>query len=99
VRPPALDLDEAALGAARCAAPLPDEELGDRRARAVLDGLLDALPADQRAVFVLHEIEELTMAEIAVALSLPPGTVASRLRRARELFDSLAARVRAGVPV
>jgi len=91
-----LELDDDALESARSAAPLPDEELEERRARAVLDSILAALPPDQRAVFVLHEIEELTMAEIALALALPPGTVASRLRRARELFDSLAERHRAG---
>ena len=37
--------------------------------------------------FVLYEIEELTMAEIASVLELPPGTVASRLRRARAAFS------------
>lgn len=91
-----LDLDDAALEAARSAAPLPDEELEERRARAVLDRILDALPPDHRAVFVLHELEELTMAEIATSLSLPPGTVASRLRRARELFEAFAVPFRAG---
>jgi RNA polymerase sigma-70 factor (ECF subfamily) len=91
-----LDLDDAALEAARSATPLPDEELEERRARAILDRILDALPPDHRTVFVLHELEELTMAEIAAALSLPPGTVASRLRRARELFDALALPFRTG---
>lgn len=63
------------------------EDLCDRaKARRVLDQLLDAMPLELRAVFVLYELEQLTMAEIARALELPPGTVASRLRRARELF-------------
>jgi DNA-directed RNA polymerase specialized sigma24 family protein len=31
------------------------------------------------------------MAEIASVLELPPGTVASRLRRGREAFERLAA--------
>ena len=35
------------------------------------------------------------MAEIAEMLALPPGTVASRLRRAREAFQDAARRVRA----
>jgi RNA polymerase sigma-70 factor (ECF subfamily) len=48
----------------------------------VLSGLDDPL----RTVLVLHEIEELSMAEIATMLAIPPGTVASRLRRAREAF-------------
>jgi DNA-directed RNA polymerase specialized sigma24 family protein len=39
-------------------------------------------------VFVLAEIEELSKAEIALALRIPEGTVASRLQRARESFRS-----------
>ncbi len=62
-----------------------------RRLRALLDRVLNELPLELRAVFVLYELEELTMAEIATSLGLPPGTVASRLRRSRELFESLAA--------
>lgn len=62
----------------------PDRALDDKRARELLDRSLDALDDDLRAVFVLHEIEEETMADIAQLLDLAPGTVASRLRRARE---------------
>ena len=43
---------------------------------------------DLRSVFILYEVEEMTMAEIAAVLQIPPGTVASRLRRAREDFLS-----------
>jgi hypothetical protein len=46
-------------------------------------------------VFVLHELEEMTMAEIASALDVPGGTVASRLRRARVAFEGLSRRVQA----
>lgn len=62
----------------------PDRALDDKRARELLDRSLDALDDDLRAVFVLHEIEEETMADIAQLLDVAPGTVASRLRRARE---------------
>lgn len=70
------------------ASPWPDtEELVDqRRARELLDRILDGMSDDLRAVFVLYEIEEMTMAEIADLLAVPAGTVASRLRRAREYF-------------
>jgi RNA polymerase sigma-70 factor, ECF subfamily len=57
------------------------------RARAVLDRVLEGMPMDFRAVFVLAELDELEMHEIAEMLQLPPGTVASRLRRGREYFD------------
>jgi len=48
---------------------------------------------DLRTVFVLYELEEMTMAEIATTLELPPGTVASRLRRGREAFQTAVARL------
>lgn len=53
-------------------------------ARALVDRLLEPLDLDLRAVLVLHEAEELTAPEIAELLNIPVGTVASRLRRARE---------------
>lgn len=62
----------------------PDHALDEKRARELLDRSLDTLDDDLRAVFVLHELEEETMATIAQLLDLAPGTVASRLRRARE---------------
>ena len=75
--------------------PLPDEALDAERARVLLDHVLGSLEIDLRAVLVLAEIEEMTMAEIADLLSLPAGTVASRLRRARQAFHEEACRVRA----
>jgi RNA polymerase sigma-70 factor (ECF subfamily) len=58
-----------------------------RRAAAILDRLLAAMELDLRAVFVLDEIEEMSRAEIAQVLGIPEGTVASRLRRARQDFQ------------
>jgi len=70
---------------------LSPEALAEKqRLRVLLQGVLNELPLELRAVFVLYELEELTMAEIAATLELPPGTVASRLRRAREQFETLA---------
>lgn len=74
----------------------PDDVAEQRRARALLDQALDALPAELRSVFVLFELEELTTPQIADALELPVGTVASRLRRARESFRDIVKRLRAG---
>lgn len=63
------------------------EELVDqKRARELLDKVLATMPIDLRAAFTLFEIEEMSCPEIAEALSVPLGTVSSRLRRARELF-------------
>ncbi|HEX2674449.1 MAG TPA: sigma-70 family RNA polymerase sigma factor, partial [Polyangiaceae bacterium] len=69
--------------------------LARRQARSLLDQALDALPEDLRVVFVLYELEEQTAAQIAALLDLPPGTVASRLRRARAEFEQIAKRLKA----
>jgi RNA polymerase sigma-70 factor (ECF subfamily) len=45
---------------------------------------LGKLPEDQREVLVLAAIEEMRYEEIAAVLSIPVGTVMSRLSRARE---------------
>lgn len=65
--------------------PLPDPEelLDHKRARELLDRLLEALPLELRTVLILAEGEGMTMSEIAEVCEIPAGTVASRLRRAR----------------
>jgi RNA polymerase sigma-70 factor, ECF subfamily len=77
--------------------PRPDAEhqLGQKELRRCLDQILEELAPEQRAVFILAELEELTMAEISDLLSIAPGTVASRLRRARELVEAKASELRA----
>jgi RNA polymerase sigma-70 factor (ECF subfamily) len=67
---------------------LPDEALEWRRAHALLESVLEALPANERDVFVLAELEQLSRAEIAQCLTISEGTVASRLARARERVES-----------
>jgi RNA polymerase sigma-70 factor, ECF subfamily len=67
------------------------EELTERlEARELLDRVLDTMPLDLRSVFVLFELEELSVDQISRALVLPRGTVATRLRRAREVFHEAA---------
>ena len=76
-------------------APLPDEAVEIRRAGALLDEALAALDELERAVFVLAEIEQMTRAEVAEVLNIPEGTVASRLKRARQSLESAVRRLRA----
>jgi RNA polymerase sigma-70 factor (ECF subfamily) len=73
------DLPDAALG--------PDRRFEQQRMREQLDAILDEMPIELGAVFVLFEIEELESAQIAQLLAIPLGTVASRLRRARQEFQ------------
>jgi RNA polymerase sigma-70 factor (ECF subfamily) len=80
------DLHEA-LDHANCPIPAPDQLLVQRDARLLLDEILCSLPLDVRNVFTLFELEGMSLNEIAAALSIPRGTVASRLRRGREDFQ------------
>jgi RNA polymerase sigma-70 factor (ECF subfamily) len=60
------------------------ERLDARSERAALAAALADLRREEREVLLLHAWAELSDTEIAEALSLPPGTVKSRLSRARE---------------
>jgi RNA polymerase sigma-70 factor (ECF subfamily) len=64
--------------------PLPDQLLDERRAYALLETIVAELPDGMREAFVLFEIEELSAGEVGELLEIPVGTVASRVRRARE---------------
>lgn len=64
--------------------PNQQRDLELRDLREMLLAVLEELPAEQRDVFVLYEIEQLTMAEVAEALSCPLQTAYSRLKIARE---------------
>jgi len=86
-----LDVDETLS-----ACPPPEQTLLEREDLALLDRALGSLPEDLRAALTLFEIEGLTFTEIAVALEIPRGTVASRVRRARERFTEALRRLEAG---
>ena len=85
------------LGPADCASsePTPHEELERRQALQFLDEVLHHLEDDLREVFVLCEIEELTAPQVAAIVQVPVGTVASRLRRARQEFGQQLRRLQA----
>ena len=74
--------------------PAPDDLLDQRRARDLLDRILAELSAELRAIIILFDLEGLRTPEIAEALGIPAGTVASRLRRARAEVERRVARYR-----
>jgi len=59
-----------------------------------LDHALQRLPAAQREVVLLVGLEEMSYAEVAMALAIPVGTVMSRLSRGRERLRAMMAGVR-----
>ena len=77
----------------------PEALLGQKQLREELDRGLLLLPLEQRAVFVLFELEGFSLPEIAESLGVPLGTATSRLRRARVSFEAwLAGRAATGEP-
>jgi RNA polymerase sigma-70 factor (ECF subfamily) len=67
----------------------PDDTLARAEALHELQAILARMRPKHRAVFVLFELEELGVDQIAAVLECPPETVKSRLRHARADFDRL----------
>ncbi len=91
----AVDVD---LDTCEALAPSSDEILERREALALLDRALATLNEEMRTAFILYELEEMSMPEIAEVLDVPVGTVASRLRRAREQFQKATRRLQSREP-
>jgi len=68
----------------------PETLLFERTNRELLQRAIDELPIQFREIILLCEVEEMSYQEISETLSVPIGTVMSRLSRARKtLRDSL----------
>jgi RNA polymerase sigma-70 factor (ECF subfamily) len=89
----------------RPSAPLPEPDasvhesgegaLAAKESYVLLQELLARLSAEQREVFVLYELEELTMREIAELQSVPLQTAFDRLYAARAKIEAALKRLRA----
>jgi RNA polymerase sigma-70 factor (ECF subfamily) len=60
--------------------------------RRLIERRIDELPSAFRTVFVMREIEDMSVQETAEALGIPPGTVRTRVFRARALLREALAR-------
>lgn len=65
-------------------APAPDAAMAREQLRKLLERSIAGLPDIFRTVFVLREVEGLSVEETAEALSIPVATVKTRLLRARK---------------
>jgi len=74
--------------------PAQDQELARAQARELVVAALQSLDLDRRVVFILHDLEEQPMSEIAAALDVPAKTLYSRLASAREQFTAAVRRLR-----
>jgi RNA polymerase sigma-70 factor (ECF subfamily) len=73
----------------------PENAAVARQAQARLRAALDMMDLEKRAIFVMFEIDEIPCEAIAEMLSVPLGTVYSRLYAARKEFDRALVRLRA----
>lgn len=76
----------------------PDGALALKQLRATLEAAIATLPRDFRLVFMMRDVEGLSVEEVAHALDILPATVKTRLLRARRrLREALASEVQAGL--
>jgi RNA polymerase sigma-70 factor (ECF subfamily) len=81
----------------------PERTAAQREIRKLLEQSIDALPEPFRVVFVMRDVEDMSIEETARALQIRPETVKTRLHRARRLLrhsldDQLAATIREAFP-
>lgn len=69
-----------------------EEQVAGREKFGVLRGCIEMLPLEFREVLIMRELEEMSYREIAEATGLAPGTVMSRLSRARKRLEECAAK-------
>jgi len=69
--------------------PSQEGDVDRRRALALLDAVLAELPDAQRETYVLFEVEELPMTEVAAAMECPLKTAYARLYAARKTIRAV----------
>jgi RNA polymerase sigma-70 factor (ECF subfamily) len=69
------------------AAPWPDEALHSKQARAMVLVALERIPLRRRAVLLMHDLDEIPVADVAAVLGIPLFTAYSRLRKARRELE------------
>ncbi len=74
------------------AAPSADHLLADKRARALVLSAFEQIPLPRRAALVMHDIDGVSVQQIARTLGIPRFTVYSRLRKARAELERIVRR-------
>jgi RNA polymerase sigma-70 factor (ECF subfamily) len=73
----------------------PSESLERTQAVRLLHAILDELDDERREIFVMSELEQMAMPDIAATLGLNVNTAYARLRAARQSFEEGVARAKA----
>jgi RNA polymerase sigma-70 factor (ECF subfamily) len=74
----------------------PEQSLDRAQQRALVTRAIERIDIDRRAVFILYELDEVPMKDIAESLGIPLHTAYSRLRVAREEFAAAVKRATRG---
>lgn len=74
----------------------PEEDAAVRHAQALVVKALHAIKPGRREVFILHEIDEVPVAQVAEVLGVPLFTVYDRLKTARAEFESALRKIERG---
>jgi RNA polymerase sigma-70 factor (ECF subfamily) len=69
------------------AGPGPDEALQAKQVRAMVLAALERIPLPRRAVLVMHDLDDVSVGDVAKVLDIPLFTAYSRLRKARVEFE------------
>ena len=88
--------DESVLDAIESGSADPEGRLESKQRSSALESELQALPAAMRDVLMLVALKEFSYEEAAVLLSIPIGTVRSRVSRARDLLRARLDRAEVG---
>ena len=92
---PVDDFDAVLASSAQGTSPSPEVILLQSANRKLVNQALEELPVAFREVIVMREIEDMSYKEIAAIVSIPIGTVMSRLSRGREMLkQSIESRAR-----
>lgn len=67
--------------------PSSEAQMLEKERNALVRKAVDELPEKWKTVVLLHYMEELPLAQIAVVMGIPEGTVKSRLHQARKLLE------------
>lgn len=85
-------MDDAQAGVADDKAELPPRATLRAEVRRLLERQIDELPVAFRTVFIMRDVQDLSVQETAECLSIPSATVRTRLFRARALLREALAR-------
>lgn len=77
------------------AAPAADEQLAEEQTRRLVIDALQCIDHDRRGIFIMHDLDEQPMAEVATVFAIPVNTAYSRLRVARKEFEAAVRRLMA----